>query len=109
MTKLAIEQIGSPRQVYEKPTTRYVMDFLGQVNHLSARIRIANGQAMAIVGASEVALPSREGWDDGDEAVLAFRAEAVALADSGGQVRGTVTAGWAKSHHGKWFREVSGR
>lgn len=24
-------------------------------------------------------------------------------------VRGKVSAGWARSHHGKWFREVSGR
>ncbi len=87
-----IEQTGSPRQVYEEPTTRYVMDFLGQVNHLPARIRIANGEARAIVNAGELPLPSSDGWADGDEAVVAFRAEAVALADSGGQVRGTVTA-----------------
>ncbi|MBM3788129.1 MAG: formate dehydrogenase subunit gamma [Acidobacteria bacterium] len=24
-------------------------------------------------------------------------------------VRGRVTAGWARSHHGKWYREVAGR
>ncbi len=27
----------------------------------------------------------------------------------GAMVRGTVTPGWAKSHHGKWYRQVTGR
>lgn len=33
-----IEQIGPPMEVYEKPQTRFVMDFIGQVNHCSGKI-----------------------------------------------------------------------
>lgn len=32
-----IEQIGSPTQVYEQPATPFVMEFLGEVNHLHPR------------------------------------------------------------------------
>jgi sulfate transport system ATP-binding protein len=32
MNKGDIEQIGSPREVYEKPATPFVFDFLGQAN-----------------------------------------------------------------------------
>jgi ABC-type Fe3+/spermidine/putrescine transport system ATPase subunit len=32
MNKGDVEQIGSPREVYEKPATPFVFDFLGQAN-----------------------------------------------------------------------------
>ena len=87
-----IEQVGTPREVYERPKTRYVMDFLGQVNHLPARIRIAGGAPTAVVDGGEIPLADAEGWSDGERAVLAFRAEEVRLATGDGQLRGTVTA-----------------
>ena len=34
MNASQIEQIGSPTQVYEQPATPFVMEFLGEVNHL---------------------------------------------------------------------------
>ncbi|KAE9696552.1 sulfate ABC transporter ATP-binding protein, partial [Enterobacteriaceae bacterium TzEc077] len=47
MNKGNVEQIGSPREVYEKPATPFVFDFLGQANrfegeHASGIIRIGN-------------------------------------------------------------------
>lgn len=47
MNKGNVEQIGSPREVYEKPTTPFVFDFLGQANrfegeHTEGIIRIGN-------------------------------------------------------------------
>ena len=38
MNKGNIEQIGSPREVYEKPATPFVFDFLGQANRLKDNI-----------------------------------------------------------------------
>src|SRR5262249_36115867 len=35
----SIEQQGAPADVYERPRTQFVMDFLGRANHLAARIR----------------------------------------------------------------------
>ena len=39
-----IAQDGSPRQIYEHPRTRFVMDFLGQVDHVDARVVRTRGR-----------------------------------------------------------------
>src|SRR5881296_1415391 len=54
-----IEQEGTPEEVYQRPGTRFVMDFLGRANHLPARM-----------------LRGAEAWRDGQEVLLAFRPEA---------------------------------
>jgi iron(III) transport system ATP-binding protein len=86
-----IEQIGPPRDVYERPSSRYVMDFLGQVNHLSARIAVTGGRASAIVDGAEIPLADVAGLHDGDQAVIAFRSQSIALRPDG-PLRGTVAA-----------------
>ena len=39
MNKGQVEQVGSPRDVYERPATPFVFDFLGQANRLDGEIR----------------------------------------------------------------------
>jgi iron(III) transport system ATP-binding protein len=63
-----IEQEGTPEEVYQRPSTRFVMDFLGRANHLPARI--VRGDDGGWVGGMEA-------WHDGQEVLLAFRPEAV--------------------------------
>jgi len=75
-----IEQEGSPEDVYQRPTTRFVMDFLGRANHLPARIvRADDGSCMAEVEDSGFCMPlgGLDAWQDGQEVLLAFRPEAV--------------------------------
>lgn len=50
-----VEQAGSPQEVYESPRSQFVMDFLGQVNHLAG----------SVLDASSAGLLVRMG-DDGD-------------------------------------------
>jgi len=94
-----IEQQGTPRQVYASPQTRFVMDFLGQVNHLPARVvRAADGGYAAQLAEGDgdflVPLPQDNGWQEGSEVVLAFRAEAgqVSGPSNGAQLTGVVAA-----------------
>jgi iron(III) transport system ATP-binding protein len=72
-----IAQAGTPRQIYEEPRSRFVMDFLGQVDHVSARVgRMPNGAYVARldgIDGAHVALPSDQSWEEGAEAILAFR------------------------------------
>lgn len=42
MRKGLIEQAGSPREIYEKPATLFVADFIGRINRLGGRI--SNGK-----------------------------------------------------------------
>lgn len=39
MNKGQVEQVGSPRDVYERPATPFVFDFLGQANRLEGEIK----------------------------------------------------------------------
>jgi len=54
MNKGAIEQIGTPSDVYERPQTPFVADFLGKVNVLKAT---ALGAGRYRAGAVELTLP----------------------------------------------------
>src|SRR5207248_42143 len=75
-----IEQEGSPQEVYQRPSTRFVMDFLGRANHLPARIRKGDdGSLVAEVEESGFCMPvgGLESWQHGQEVLLAFRPEAV--------------------------------
>ncbi|MFD1213203.1 TOBE domain-containing protein [Arthrobacter sp. GCM10027362] len=40
-----IEQFGSPTEVYERPNTRFVANFIGQANFLTANVLAENGPA----------------------------------------------------------------
>lgn len=71
-----IAQLGTPREVYECPSSRYVARFIGTANELPGRVRAAGGQyeldtALGTVHAASVA----DGVSDGDDAVLVFRPE----------------------------------
>jgi iron(III) transport system ATP-binding protein len=86
----SIEQAGSPREVYEHPANAHVMDFVGKVNHLRVRIRESASGQRAVIGESELPLAESSRFADGDEAVLAFRSEAVRIAPETGDIRGVV-------------------
>src|SRR6059036_2042025 len=53
-----VEQEGSPEAVYQRPSTRFVMDFLGRANHLPARVEKRPDGWIAVVDGhgSELAL-----------------------------------------------------
>jgi iron(III) transport system ATP-binding protein len=78
----SIEQEGSPEEVYQRPSTRFVMDFLGRANHLPARIvRADDGSLMAEIEDIGFRLPIEAAPDGhepaGPDVLLAFRPEAV--------------------------------
>jgi sulfate/thiosulfate transport system ATP-binding protein len=55
MRQSRIEQIGSPREIYDRPTTPFVYEFLGSANRLpchvrAGRIEVAGGRLEAPLG-----------------------------------------------------------
>jgi len=82
-----IEQIGAPRQVYEKPASRYVADFLGRANLIEGRV--AGRESGLLVIETEVPSLRLRVRDDpglivGMAVALAVRPENLAL-DGRGQ------------------------
>jgi ABC-type Fe3+/spermidine/putrescine transport system ATPase subunit len=71
-----IEQLGSPREIYERPATRFVADFIGGSTVLRGRAVAADGVSVA-GGTLRVAGAA---LTPGEEVELAIRPERVRLA-----------------------------
>jgi len=78
-----IEQVGSPQEIYARPRTRFVADFIGRGNFLAGTVRTADGAR------TEVEIPlgrfgvKVEGFHPGDPVWLLLRPEAIGLTSPG--------------------------
>ena len=66
MNKGNVEQIGSPREVYEKPATPFVFDFLGQANRFEGQ----NHNGIIQIGEDRIQVAQAKDSPQGD--VIAF-------------------------------------
>jgi spermidine/putrescine transport system ATP-binding protein len=48
MNEGKVLQIGSPEEIYERPTTRFVADFIGETNFLDGVVEEINGQEIVV-------------------------------------------------------------
>jgi spermidine/putrescine transport system ATP-binding protein len=86
----AIVQLGSPAELYEKPRTRFVAQFLGGCNLLTATMRQRNGTGLiATTGMGDLRLAL---GDSRSEFTVAIRPEKILLMGDGtNQFAGVVT------------------
>ncbi|WP_299667995.1 ABC transporter ATP-binding protein [uncultured Ruegeria sp.] len=67
-----IEQIGTPRDLYEAPQTKFVADFIGETNFVSGTVEAVNGSVAKVRGLDgQLSTQLAEG----SRAVLAIRPE----------------------------------
>jgi sulfate transport system ATP-binding protein len=57
-----IEQIGTPEEIYDKPASPFVYDFLGNVNLFSGRVK----DGAMVIGGTEFAAPDAAGEADAE-------------------------------------------
>jgi iron(III) transport system ATP-binding protein len=70
----AIEQIGTPREMYERPRSRFVASFMGGANCLPAKV-VARG--LVRCAGMDVRAAEADSFGAGDEVVLCIRPRAV--------------------------------
>ncbi len=93
-----IEHLGSPREIYEHPATRFVAGFIGTSNLLTGRVsRLTGGTAVIEVSPEErIVVPvGQRACGQGDEIEVTVRPEKIALSlaqpvSAGCALRGTV-------------------
>ena len=91
MSKGKVEQIGTPREIYYHPTSKFVADFIGEANFLEAQVRSADGEkAMISVAGGEFEVNNFANAKAGETATLVLRPEGVSLSEKG-LLEGTVT------------------
>ncbi len=87
-----IEQLGAPREVYERPATRFVADFIGASSLLEGRVTA--GQRVALPGGPELAVRLGRPLEPGAAVRLLIRPERVEL---GGAAPTRCGPGWPAS------------
>jgi multiple sugar transport system ATP-binding protein len=91
MNQGIIEQLGKPQDIYDRPASMFVADFIGSppMNFLSFRSGLKTGAAAVQVNGASIAVP--ELHEDHAEADLALgvRPEHIRF-DDGSKLRGTV-------------------
>ena len=81
-----IRQVGTPGEIYRRPTERFVASFVGDVNVLRARLEEVDGEAAQIaIGAAKLAVPAGtlRGCAPGAPVELFIRPEQLRLAETG--------------------------
>lgn len=80
-----ILQVGPPEEIYERPTRRFVADFIGDTNFLEATLTgTGNGGArFRLDTGAELTAADARGHAEGGRVTLAVRPERIALADPG--------------------------
>ena len=79
-----IQQIGSPRDIYERPKNQFVADFVGSTNFLDAKVVSPNGAPkhyLVETAFGRMAAYSEESFTDGEKVVLSVRPEDVELVE----------------------------
>ncbi|HEX2312462.1 MAG TPA: ABC transporter ATP-binding protein [Thermomonospora sp.] len=74
-----IVQEGSPRDIYQRPATRFVADFVGTTNLLRGTVTGGNGGTRVRTELGELAAPETAGVKAGDAVLVAVRPESVRL------------------------------
>jgi spermidine/putrescine transport system ATP-binding protein len=101
MNQGVIEQLASPREIYERPATPFVADFVGVLNAMELRVdEVRDLTATMMIGDGQrVVVPTPSGASVGGTLTAAVRPERVAIrpaagaengARDGSRVRGTV-------------------
>jgi spermidine/putrescine transport system ATP-binding protein len=91
-----VEQLGTPREVYEQPATPFVADFIGSLNAVEIRVdEVVGGYGIARLGERDrIVVPVEAGTSAGSELRVAVRPEHVQLAggdDNGSLLEGTIS------------------
>lgn len=81
LSKGRLEQVGAPEEIYEHPKSRFVADFIGESNLLSARVSAvdASGAVFDVSGLGRVQLDGCAPVKMGLDVTLSVRPERIAL------------------------------
>ena len=87
MSKGKVQQLGTPVEIYERPSNRFVADFIGESNFLEGRIKKLSANEVCVyvpeLDAEVIGIAVSEGLVNGAEVTVSIRPEKVHLAQKG--------------------------
>jgi iron(III) transport system ATP-binding protein len=77
----AIQQIGPPREIYERPASRFVADFIGSSNFFTGIVESIEPAGVHVVATPQgkIRASSEVGYDLGSSVVVSIRPEHIQL------------------------------
>ncbi len=105
-----IEQIGAPEEIYRRPTSRFVADFIGRANFMDTTVQAVDGEMVEITllgqtVRSKVAFKAEQGMP----VTVVLRPEALLLKNDPALKQATVTQAMYLGSSSKYVVEVDGR
>ncbi|WP_312411636.1 ABC transporter ATP-binding protein, partial [Shinella sp.] len=84
-----IEQIGTPRQVYDEPATRFVAEFIGETNLVEGVVEAIEGReaTVRLPNGAQIVSAVSDGVAAGQGVYLSIRPERIDLAEARGAAR----------------------
>jgi spermidine/putrescine transport system ATP-binding protein len=80
-----VEQLGTPEELYERPTTRFVADFIGTSNLLAGTVESVDGSTASVrLASGDACLTAADGLATGGSIELSVRPESVRLVATNG-------------------------
>ena len=114
MERGRVAQVGTPQEIYDRPTSRYVADFVGETNMLQATVARAAGPdgvlELELSGGRRVRAPGG-GLLPGQSVTLLVRPEKIDLTPAGGEsgaLVGVVEAAVFVGSHRRFVVSVDG-
>jgi len=87
-----IEQIGTPRELYERPASEFVASFIGESNFLTGRLERRDGHAYLVTEDGwRVVIPDVEDLPAGEQVTVALRPERIVLGERRGENQAEAT------------------
>lgn len=80
-----VQQIGTPRDIYRLPQSRFVAEFLGETNFIPGKLKSFDSREMAVetpVGILKAARRDALDWKEGQDVWCSIRPESLALSQS---------------------------
>ena len=81
MNKGVVLQIGKPQEIYERPASKYVADFIGETNFIDCVVRGQSGSKVEVElsGTGLVCVESSRTFSNGQQVTIAVRPEKLRL------------------------------
>ena len=83
MNQGKIEQIGSPKQIYEQPQTAFIADFIGDTNLFPGRIEAVEGSSLEVLTDTKLKIVVQQQetvtYSSGESVVVSVRPEKINL------------------------------
>lgn len=86
------EQIGTPDEVYDRPETSFVANFVGEANVIRGKVSEVSGDCVSVKALGTVVKVKSNGqsFADGDDICIAVRRENVVISSDGEGIKATV-------------------